>query len=139
MSEQRFKLHPRLAADTHWVCDWPASAVLLMNDTRFPWLVLVPRVPDVVELFQLSAQQQQAVFREIVVLGETMQSLFGADKINTGALGNLVSQLHIHVIARFSDDCAWPGPVWGVGQVQPYAEPVLAQRLDDLRAGLPKP
>lgn len=137
MSDHRFMLDPKLTADTHPVVRWRFSDVLLMNDARFPWLILVPRVPDVTELFQLAGPQRAGVVHEAMVLGETLQGLFSAEKINTAILGNVVPQLHIHVIARFSSDSAWPGPVWGVGAAQPYSQGALRQRLEQLLSGLP--
>ena len=137
MSDHRFMLDPKLTADTHPVVRWRFSDVLLMNDARFPWLILVPRVPDVTELFQLAGPLRAGVVHEAMVLGETLQGLFSAEKINTAMLGNVVPQLHIHVIARFSSDSAWPGPVWGVGAAQPYSQGALQQRLEQLLSGLP--
>jgi diadenosine tetraphosphate (Ap4A) HIT family hydrolase len=121
-----FALHPRLEADTAFVADWPLSRVLLMNDARYRWLVLVPRKPDLVELHDLGAQDRAALVEEIARASQTLKSLTGAAKINTGALGNMVPQLHIHVIARNPGDPAWPGPVWGHSPAQPYDETVRA-------------
>jgi len=137
MSNPIYRLAPRVAADTHPVARWDVSDVLLMNDARFPWLILVPRVADVTELFHLSSDQQSQVMAEMSGAGQAMQSLWGADKVNTAMLGNKVSQLHIHVIARFREDDAWPGPVWGVGQPRPYTEAALEDCLSRLQSGLP--
>lgn len=137
MSNPIYRLDPRLAADTHPVARWDLSDVLLMNDARFPWLILVPRVADATELFHLSLDQQSRVMAEMSGAGRAMQALWGADKVNTAMLGNKVSQLHIHVIARFREDDAWPGPVWGVGQPRPYSEAALADCLKKLQSGLP--
>ena len=137
MSNPIYRLDPRLAADTHPVARWDLSDVLLMNDARFPWLILVPRVADATELFHLSSDQQSQVMAEMSGAGQAMQSLWGADKVNTAMLGNKVSQLHIHVIARFREDDAWPGPVWGVGQPRPYTEAALEDCLSRLQSGLP--
>ncbi|MCZ6511581.1 MAG: HIT family protein, partial [Alphaproteobacteria bacterium] len=109
-----FDLHPQLAADTVEVARWACSRVLLINDATYPWLILVPQRPGLRELHDLSADDLAQVTAEIVGASEAMERLFRPDKMNVAALGNQVSQLHIHVIARFEDDPAWPKPVWGV-------------------------
>jgi len=116
-----FTLHPRLAADTFFVADGPLSRVLLMNDARYAWLVLVPRVPNAIELFDLSAAERGLLTEEVAGAAGTLKHLSGAAKINVGALGNLVPQLHIHIVARSPGDPAWPGPVWGHSAGVPYA------------------
>lgn len=116
-----FRLDPRLEAETVPITDWPLSQVLLMNDARFPWLILVPRRADAIELHDLSAQDRSILIEEIARAGTVLKSVTGAAKVNVGALGNLVPQLHVHVVARFSYDEAWPGPVWGRGERRPYA------------------
>ncbi len=95
------------------MADWPLSRVLLMDESRYPWFILVPRVADVTELVQLSATQQQQLLLESNQLSRFLQTEFKAHKLNLAALGNVVAQLHIHHIARFEDDAAWPAPVWG--------------------------
>jgi diadenosine tetraphosphate (Ap4A) HIT family hydrolase len=115
-----FKLDPALVRDTVFVCALPRCDVLLMDDSRFPWLVLVPRLPALIELSDLEAGDLGAVMREAVLAGRTLKSVTSATKINTAALGNIVRQLHIHVVARRESDPAWPGPVWGFGERQPY-------------------
>jgi diadenosine tetraphosphate (Ap4A) HIT family hydrolase len=116
-----FTLHPRLAADTIFVEDWPLSRVLLMNDARYVWLVLVPRRIDAVELHDLTTADRTILMEEIARAGASLKTLAGAAKINTGALGNIVPQLHIHVVARVTGDPAWPDPVWGHSAAEPYA------------------
>ena len=116
-----FALDPRLAADTFGVGELTLCRVLLMNDSRFPWLILVPRRDALSEIHELSAEERARLVEEAAFAGERLKALTGAKKINTAALGNMVSQLHVHVIARFEDDAAWPGPVWGVGKAAPYA------------------
>jgi diadenosine tetraphosphate (Ap4A) HIT family hydrolase len=116
-----FTLDPRLAADTAFVADWPLSRVLLMNDARYPWLILVPRRADVTELFDLTAADQQVLSGEIARAARTLKALTTAAKVNLGALGNMVPQLHIHIVARNPGDPAWPGPVWGHSPAMPYA------------------
>jgi len=107
--------------------DFPLSRLLLMNDARYPWFILVPRRDDIQEIFQLDAEEQQQLQRESSLLGKHLMECFGGDKLNIAALGNLVSQLHIHHIVRYRDDMTWPGPVWGVGLAQPYEEGRLAE------------
>jgi diadenosine tetraphosphate (Ap4A) HIT family hydrolase len=115
-----FVLHEKLAADTTPVADWLLSRVLLMNDARYPWLILVPQRADIVEMYQLSRTDRAALMEEIVRASEILKSLTRCAKINIGALGNMVPQLHIHVIARNPGDVAWPGPVWGNGTAVAY-------------------
>jgi diadenosine tetraphosphate (Ap4A) HIT family hydrolase len=128
-----FELDPRLAADTVPVADWPLSRLLLMNDARFPWLVLVPRRAGLCELHDLSAEDRTVLFAEVLKAGAGLKAATGAAKINTGALGNLVPQLHIHVVARNPGDAAWPGPVWGQGTARPYDAAALEALLNTLR------
>ncbi len=119
-----FALHPRLAADTAFIVDWPLCRILLMNDQRFHWLILVPRVPDASELYDLSSDDQAAAIKEASRAGASLKAWSGAVKINIAALGNMVPQLHIHVIARKVGDAAWPAPVWSAtGSSIPYPDP----------------
>jgi len=115
-----FDLHPRLAADTLFVADWGVSRVLLMNDARYRWIVLVPRVVSAVELFDLTQPDRTVLLEEIVKTSQRLKHLTNATKINVGALGNLVPQLHVHVVARTPGDPAWPGPVWGHSPGVPF-------------------
>lgn len=117
-----FTLHPRLEADCFVMGDFPLSRLLLMNDARYPWLILVPRREDIQEIYQLGAEEQMQLQRESSLLGKHLMERFGGDKLNIAALGNLVAQLHIHHIVRYLDDATWPGPVWGLGMPLPYAE-----------------
>jgi diadenosine tetraphosphate (Ap4A) HIT family hydrolase len=128
-----FELHPRLAADTAFIADWPLSRVLLMNDSRFPWLILVPRRAGIIEWFELDDSARPMLMGEVARASERLKAWAGADKINIGIIGNVVAQLHIHVIARNKDDSAWPGTVWGAGQPIPYAAPVLQRVVGGLR------
>ena len=124
-----FQLDPRLSADTFLVGETPLSQVLLMNDARYPWLILVPRRSDVTEPFQLSEADQAQLWQESmrrgtrISQGEAMKAHFAADKLNIAALGNQVAQLHVHHIARFHTDDVWPGPVWGGDSAVPYSDP----------------
>lgn len=131
-----FVLHPRLAADTVLVADWSLSRILMMNDTRFPWLILVPRKKDMPELHELPPQDRNVLIEEIARAGASLKAIMNAPKINIGALGNLVPQLHVHVVARFPSDPAWPGPVWGSGPPSPYAPADAELRIAELRARL---
>ena len=108
-----FVLHARLEADTFFGADWPLCRVLVMNDRRYPWLVLVPRRPGAVEIADLAPPDRALLIEEIARAGEILRGLPEVAKLNVGALGNLVPQLHVHVLGRRADDPAWPGPVWG--------------------------
>jgi len=123
-----FELHPRLAADTFLLADWPLCRVLLMNDTRFPWLILVPRRSSLRDFDEISAGDKAVFLHEIDLASRALRSATSAEKLNVAALGNMVPQLHVHVVARFASDAAWPAPVWGVGEAEPYA-PDVAQGL----------
>ena len=138
MSDQ-FELDRRLAADTLLAGETQLSQVLLMNDARYPWLILVPRRSDVTEPFQLSEADQAQLWQESMRLGEAMKAHFAADKLNIAALGNQVAQLHVHHIARFHTDDAWPGPVWGVGSAVPYSGTALDTLVRELRSLLQQP
>lgn len=128
-----FKLHSQLASDTLPVASLALSELLLMNDARFPWCILVPRRPDVREWHHLSEADQLQVMREVSAVSEVLESLPGTSKLNVGALGNRVAQLHIHVVARHPGDAAWPDPVWGFGSASAYAEEAAAALLRLLR------
>ncbi|RJS05415.1 HIT family protein [Xanthomonas sp. CFBP 7698] len=124
-----FQLDPRLAADTVFVADGPLSQVRLMDDTRFPWLVLVPRVADVSEWVDLDGGQQRLLLAEINQLSQLLRVEPGVGKLNLGALGNIVRQLHVHLVGRHPGDAAWPGPVWGSGSAQRFAADALQERV----------
>lgn len=111
-----FVLHPQLERDTFFVEDLDVSRLLLMNDIRFPWLILVPRRPDIRELIDLSSEDYRKVTEEIRKVSEITRKIFTPHKLNVAALGNMVQQLHIHVIARNENDSAWPNPVWSSKQ-----------------------
>ncbi len=126
-----FELHPQLAADSLPVTEWPLCSVRLIDDSRFPWLILVPRRDGMRELHDLEDQDRTVLMAEISRASDALARGFAPDKVNIGALGNVVAQLHVHVIARWRSDPAWPGPVWGAGQPRPYPDSeqkaVLAQ------------
>jgi len=130
-----FVLHERLAADTVPLARLELSDALLMNDSRWPWVILVPRRADVTELHELSDADQVLLIREVTAVSRALTAAHAPDKINVGALGNLVPQLHVHVIGRTRDDEAWPGPVWGVGEAHPYGD-ALEATLAPLRQAL---
>ena len=130
MSE--FDLDPRLAANHHLV-DWPLCSVFLEDDARFPWLVLVPRRPKMREVFHLSDEDRAQFFGEVTTAAERVARSLNPSKMNVAMLGNMVPQLHAHVIARFATDAAWPGPVWGVGARRAYDEAELEPRLQKFK------
>ncbi|MDI4639139.1 MULTISPECIES: HIT domain-containing protein [Halomonadaceae] len=115
-----FTLHPRLAADTLLITDLPLCQVRLMNDARYAWLVLVPRRDDIREVYELSAADQAQLWKEATALGKALMAAREGDKLNLATLGNMVPQLHLHVIVRHAGDAAWPGPVWGQGSALAY-------------------
>ena len=121
-----FQLHPTLAADTVEVTRLPLCRVLLMNDRRFPWLILVPERADVREIRELPAPDRAQLIEEVARASDVLTDLFQPKKLNVGALGNLVPQLHVHVVARTTTDPAWPGPVWGFGAAEPFETGELA-------------
>jgi len=121
-----FTLHNKLQHDTIEIASLTLSRVLLMNDSSFPWLILVPAREGMREIHDLGIGDRSVLIEEVAAASEIIQDLFSPDKINIGALGNLVSQLHIHIIGRFRTDRAWPGPVWGAGAARPYAEEELS-------------
>jgi diadenosine tetraphosphate (Ap4A) HIT family hydrolase len=131
-----FILHERLAADSVAVGEAALCAVRLMNDRRYPWLLLVPRRPGLREIHELTEPERRQLIEEIAAAGRALQMETGAAKINIGALGNLVPQLHVHVVARSAGDPAWPGPVWGQGRPEPYPPEALAAWLARLRRAL---
>lgn len=128
-----FELDSRLRNDTHFVADLPLCKLLLMNDCQFPWLILVPRVAQARELYRLSDAQQQQYLHESSVVCRALEQLCQPEKLNVAALGNVVAQLHIHHVARFSTDCAWPAPVWGKQPTIPYCASEAKKRVNDLR------
>lgn len=131
-----FELHPRLQADTQILGDLPLCRVLLAKDSQYPWLILVPRVPGLREIHHLLPEQQQQLMQESCAVATLMEEALGPDKINVAALGNLVPQLHLHHVARFSTDAAWPGPIWGAHPAIPYQAQDLRQQADNWLARL---
>ncbi|MGB2739365.1 MAG: HIT domain-containing protein [Cognaticolwellia sp.] len=124
MSEN-FLLHPQLTNDSYVIADLPLSRLLLCNDSAFPWFILVPRVEDIQDIYQLDWQQQQQLLNESSLLSELLMQVFKGDKMNVAALGNVVPQLHLHHIVRFKNDVCWPKPIWGQQALTPYTEQEL--------------
>lgn len=131
-----FTLHERLEADTFEVAELTLCSLRLMNDARYPWLILVPRQKELRELTDLSEAEQRQLLKESAIASRALDELFAPDKLNIGALGNVVSQFHWHVVARYQDDAAWPGPVWGFGEAQPYNEASAIARITQLQHAL---
>ena len=130
-----WQLDPRLADDSHPLAQLPLCELRLMDDSHHPWLVLVPRVAGATELLDLSETQQHALLREVTQASRVLRGCFAPDNLNVAALGNVVPQLHVHVIARFHGDIAWPRPVWGAAAARPYTPEALVERIATLREG----
>ena len=131
-----FSLDPRLEADTLPVTELALSRVLLMNDARYPWLILVPRRADLSEIVDLPRAEQMTLMDEIARVSEILRAEPGVEKINVGALGNNVNQLHVHVLGRKVGDPAWSGPVWGKGPAVPYEPARGAALVEAFRGAL---
>lgn len=131
-----FVLDPRLAADSVAVGELNLSQLRLMDDARFPWLVLVPRIAGARELIDLDEGDRANLLGEVTVLGRMLEAQFAPDKLNVAALGNVVPQLHVHVIARYANDAAWPQPVWGRGERVAYTLEAREALLARLREAL---
>lgn len=136
MTQASFRLDSRLAGDTIPVLDWPLCSILLMNDSRYPWLILVPRIAGASEAFDLTPADRATLWQEVGIAAERLKAMTGCRKINIGALGNVVAQLHVHVVAREAGDFAGNGPVWGQGAPAPYEEAARERLLQSLRAEL---
>ena len=131
-----FRLDDRLAADTVAVCDLALCRVLLMNDRRYPWVILVPRIDGASEIPDLGPEQRNQLLRESVDVSAAMRTLFPGDRLNVAALGNIVPQLHLHHVIRRKDDPAWPNPVWGHSPAVPYPPQQAADLVARLRRTL---
>lgn len=127
-----FELHPQLAKDCIEICDFELCKVLLMNDKQYPWFILVPQRADIKETIDLSEQDQQLLWQESARISHILKDVFTPDKINIAALGNMVPQLHVHHVARFTTDIAWPAPIWGKHPAVPYSE----EEINELKAAL---
>jgi diadenosine tetraphosphate (Ap4A) HIT family hydrolase len=129
MTEQTaatFTLHPQLANDCFELADFPLCKLLLCNDSAYPWFILVPKVNDITDIYQLDWQQQQQFLNESSLLSELVMQAFVGDKMNVAALGNVVEQLHIHHVVRYKNDASWPKPIWGQQPLTPYTDMELA-------------
>jgi diadenosine tetraphosphate (Ap4A) HIT family hydrolase len=127
MSENGWSLHPQLHADTVPVCDLALSRVLAMNDANFPWLILVPRRAGVSEIFDLDTEQA-VLLNEVSLVSRVLKDVTQCDKLNVAAIGNVVPQLHLHIVARCKDDALWPKPVWGAAPPRAY-DPAALERF----------
>lgn len=134
MYEQHYQLHSRLKQDTFFIMDLALSQLLLMNDQRFPWLILVPKRSLIKELYELEQSDQNQLLLEITQISKLFQEKYAADKINIAALGNIVPQLHIHIIARLKQDPAWPSPVWGFEKPTPYSSSTAENLINDIKS-----
>jgi len=130
-----FSLHPQLQQDTIELTEFPLCKLLLCNDSNYPWFILVPKIADAQELYQLSWQDQQQFLNESSMLSEILMQTFNGDKMNVAALGNVVEQLHIHHVVRYKSDICWPKPIWGQQKAIPYTTENLTALKEKL---LPK-
>ncbi len=131
-----FKLNSRLQQDTVVVGQFNLSMVLLHKDANYPWCILVPKRLNLRELHHLSQGDRVAIMNESCHLSEVMTDIFAPETMNVAELGNMVPQLHMHHVARFKDDAAWPNPIWGAVEAKEYEAEVLASRLARLRSSL---
>ena len=131
-----FELDPRLESDTEPVIWLGLCELRLMNDSRWPWLILVPQRPGIDEIHDLTPLDQAMVTFETNMVAQALKKVTGCTKFNTGALGNIVRQLHIHIVARSEGDPGWPGPVWGYGMREPYRRAALHRLADQIKAAL---
>ncbi len=124
------QLDDELARNSRFVTDLPLCEVRIQNEARFPWIILIPKRENIVEIIDLSIEDQEQFLKELRMASKVMQSAFDADKLNIGTLGNIVRQLHLHVIARYETDLAWPNPVWGYFELSTqYASDALTRRI----------
>ncbi|QPK63927.1 HIT domain-containing protein [Methylomonas sp. LL1] len=128
-----FLLHPRLQQDCFIVADLALSKILLMNDNQYPWFILVPRRPGITEIHQLQEADRHQLLTESCLLAESLTALYQPDKLNIAAIGNLVPQLHLHHVARYKTDKAWPAPIWGKFDSCAYSEQEAQTQITQLR------
>jgi len=136
MMISQFQLHERLQQDCIFVGRFNLCQLLMMNDSQFPWFILVPERFDIKEIYQLNSVDRQLLSEESCFLAENIADLFNADKMNMAAIGNMVPQLHLHHIVRYQTDKAWPAPVWGKFVAQPYTEQQRVELITKVRAQL---
>jgi diadenosine tetraphosphate (Ap4A) HIT family hydrolase len=127
LAQTAFNLHTQLQKDCIELAELPLCKLLLCNDSNYPWFILVPRVSDVTDIYQLDWESQQQLLNESSLICELLMSVFKGDKMNVAALGNVVEQLHVHHVVRFKDDACWPKPIWGQVALKPYTEKGLAE------------
>ncbi|GAB4253858.1 MAG: HIT domain-containing protein [Methylomicrobium sp.] len=132
-----FQLHPQLQQDCIDIGRFSLCRLLLMNDSQYPWFILVPEIPDIREIYQLPKTERNQLFEESCQLADGLARLFHADKLNIAAIGNVVPQLHLHHIVRYRSDKAWPAPVWGKFDTIPYTEQQLKELLPNIQAQFP--
>lgn len=132
-----FSLHPQLANDCLDLGQFSLCRLLLMKDANYPWFILVPRRADIAEVYQLAEADQQQLWLESAAFSQHIMDCFKGDKLNIGALGNVVPQLHIHHIVRYQNDPAWPAPVWGKVAARPYSASALQTFIGQLGKRLP--
>ena len=131
-----FTLHPKLEADSSFITDLDLCRLLLINDSHYPWTVLVPMRNEATEIYKLDSEDQNQLWRESALLCKTMDVLFKPDKMNVAAIGNVVPQLHLHHIARYKDDIVWPAPVWGYTSASPYTSDLNQKRITAIKEEL---
>ena len=131
-----FQLHPRLEQDCLFVEKWPLSMLLLMNDSQYPWFILVPQRCDISEIYQLNTEDRQQLMLESCWLAEALVDIYQPDKLNIANIGNLVPQLHVHHVARFQTDVAWPAPIWGKFPANKYPEQEAQFQIQRMRGRL---
>ena len=131
-----FVLNSILENDSFPILETKLCLIRLINDARYPWVLVIPKIPNISELHDLSGEEYAEVMETAYKLGAVLKSGFDADKINTAAIGNMVSQLHVHVVSRHEDDAAWPRPVWGVGEMEALADDEVIQRVTIIREGM---
>jgi len=131
-----FVLDSRIEKDSVHIIDLELCQVRLQNDQRYPWLVLLPKVADLTEVHELSEQQQNQLMKESSRLAQVLKTVTGSKKINVANLGNVVAQLHWHIVARFESDDTWPGPIWGIGKAKPYSQAQMMEFIETIKAEL---
>ncbi len=135
----QFKIAPELQNDCHMIVELMFSSLMLLDDSRFLWFILVPKRPMLEEIYDMSPEEQQILFAEVSSLGKILRTKFAADKVNVASFGNVVKQLHIHVIGRYKTDDAWPKPVWCAStEKTPYAPSKIAEIKKNIAANLPR-
>jgi diadenosine tetraphosphate (Ap4A) HIT family hydrolase len=128
-----FQLDPRLESDTNFILDLDLCQIRLSHNAAFPWIILIPKQSEITEIIDLNTQDQQLLIHEIALASKIMQQLFYPTKLNIANLGNIVPQLHIHIIARYKDDKAWPGPVWNAGVSEDYKTNEKTERIEQIK------